>query len=228
PVLGEKDELDMGARLYPHLIKASGGAYANKAVQRDMRNFAEPLFRTSLRAFQWEITVIDDETPNSWVLPTGKMAVNKGLLRYVANEHELAAVIAHEMAHAEKSHAVAEMKGKPLETLDGPMMELVSSGYSLANEQDADRHILTMFQSTGHDPKKATGVFRTLLEIMPAGGTTSLFNTHAGTRERIAALDAAAQPLPPAAAQPANPGYAGIKQTFPTRQVFRRIPAAQN
>lgn len=251
--LGEADELQMGL-LYPRLIDQSGGAYANTGVQRSIQAFAEPLFRTSKRAaFRYEIVVLDDESPNAWALPSGKLAVNKGLLRYVANEHELAAVLAHEIGHAEKSHALAEMRSRKfseglsalgrealsaqlgrtaggqlteaaLDALQGPMLEMVSSGYSRGNETEADQHILAVFQATGYDPKQASGMFRTLLQLIPegTGGTTSLFNSHPGTRERIAALDAAAKALPAPASSPAAPGYAELKQTFPTRRYYRR------
>ncbi len=250
--MGESDELQM-ARLYPRLIDSSGGAYANPAVQRDIRSFAEPLFRTSTRsAFQYEIVVLDDDTPNAWALPSGKLAINKGLLRYVANEHELAAVLAHEIGHAEKSHALAEMRSRKftegmtavgraaidaqiggaggawteaaLDAIQGPMLELVSSGYSRGNEAEADQYILTVFRTTGYDPRKASGVFRTLLQIIPesAAGTTSLFNSHPGTRERIAAIETAAAALPSPMQAPAAQGFQGLKKTFPTREHFRR------
>jgi predicted Zn-dependent protease len=250
--MGEADELEMG-RLYPRLIDSSGGAYANAAVQRGIRSFAEPLFRTSTRsAFQYEVVVLDDDTPNAWALPSGKVAVNKGLLRYVANEHELAAVLAHEIGHAEKSHALAEMRSKKftegltvvgrsaldaqlgsaggawtqaaLDAIQGPMLELVSSGYSRGNEAEADQHIMAVFKATGYDPRKASGMFRTLLQLIPEGasGSTSLFNSHPGTRERIAAIETAAAALPSPAKAPASPGFREIKRAFPTREFFRR------
>lgn len=252
--MGEKDELAMAKGLYPRLIDQSGGAYPNRGVQRAMRDFAAPLFATSKRAaFEWEVTVLDDDTPNAWAMPGGKLAVNKGLLRYVRNEDELAAVLAHEIGHAELSHGLAEMRQQrftegmttigrealssqvgnnglagalteeALNTLQGPMMAMISSGYSRSNESEADAHILAVFAKTGNDPHKASGLFKTLLEIIPesGSGTTSLFNSHPGTRDRIAALDALAAPL----ATPKTPtkadGWSTLKETFPTREHFR-------
>jgi len=77
-----------------------------------VRSFSEPLFRVSKRQFRWEITVLDDNSPNAWALPGGKLGINKGMLRYAASESELAAVIAHEMGHAELSHQIAELESK--------------------------------------------------------------------------------------------------------------------
>ncbi|WP_026871705.1 M48 family metallopeptidase [Inquilinus limosus] len=106
------DEAALGEGLYPRLVAQSGGAYPNARVQSAVRSFAEPLFRVSRRGFRWEITVLDDNSPNAWSLPGGKLGVNKGLLRYAASEAELAAVIAHEMGHAELGHQVAELDDK--------------------------------------------------------------------------------------------------------------------
>lgn len=106
------DETALGQGLYPRLVAQSGGAYSNARVQSAVRSFAEPLFRVSKRGFRWEITVLDDNSPNAWSLPGGKLGINKGMLRYAASESELAAVIAHEMGHAELSHQVAELDDK--------------------------------------------------------------------------------------------------------------------
>jgi predicted Zn-dependent protease len=109
---GQPDESALGQGLYPRLVAESGGAYPNPRIQSAVRSFAEPLFRVSKRSFRWEITVLDDNSPNAWSLPGGKLGLNKGMLRYVASESELAAVIAHEMGHAELSHQVAELDRK--------------------------------------------------------------------------------------------------------------------
>ncbi|KGM32611.1 M48 family metallopeptidase [Inquilinus limosus] len=106
------DETALGEGLYPRLVAQSGGAYGNARIQSAVRSFAQPLFRVSKRPFRWEITVLDDNSPNAWSLPGGKLGINKGLLRYVASESELAAVISHEMGHAELSHQIAELESK--------------------------------------------------------------------------------------------------------------------
>jgi predicted Zn-dependent protease len=218
--LTEADEIAIGRDLYLPLVGESGGAYSNRAVQAAVRRFAQPLFQTSARtAFQWEITVVADDSVNAWALPAGKLALNHGLLRYVASEHELAAVIAHEMGHAELSHHLQAMRreaftraltaagrdvlaasmGGPgaaltaagIDALRGPLHGMIRTGYGREAEREADRHIFTVFKRTGHDPAGAIAFFRTMLEIVPAGseGTTSLFSTHPGTQARIVDLE---------------------------------------
>jgi predicted Zn-dependent protease len=251
--MSELDEVAIGNTLYRPLLDESGGAYANARAQAALRRFAAPLFATSRRAnFQWEIAIVDDNAVNAWALPAGKLAINKGLLRYTASEHELAAVIAHEMGHAELSHQVQAIKqdgftrllsaagrdvvasqlrgpggaltSAGLDALRSPLHQLVQSGYSRDAEREADKHIFTVFRSTGHDPAGAPAFFRTLLELVPPNqeGTTSLFSTHPGTRERLAAVTSEAAKASGGGAASTTAAFNEIKESFPTRRVYRR------
>lgn len=253
--LGEGDEIDMGQKLYPALIARSGGPYRNRRVQTAMGEiFESRLGAARERDLPWEITVVNDSTVNAWALPGGKIAVNKGLLRYVDSEDELAAVIGHEMGHVELSHAIGEMRterfargftsigaevmssqlsqggaqgmlsGQALQYLIGPMHEMVTTGYSREAEHEADGHMVKVFRTSGHDPQKGVAFFRTLLEIIPRDSelTTSLFSTHPGTRARIDAILAEAQSQPMAAPRGTSQAFAVLKESFPTRRVYKR------
>ena len=252
--LSEEDEIKIGETLYPKLIDKSGGAYANRRIQGDMDRFAAPLMATSGRDnLSWEITVINDNRVNAWALPGGKLAVNKGLLRYVNDESELAAVICHEIGHVEMSHGLKHLKSekftsgltdaasaaltaegssmgeqiltdKLIEKLEGPIHQLVTSGYSRDSEREADAHILTVFEKTGHDPAKAANLFKVLLEITPeeTEETTSLYSNHPDTRERIAAIEEQAAGRTASSATPPADGFKDLKRSFPTRRKFRR------
>jgi len=255
--LNEEQEIEMGQKLYPRLLGMSGGPYKSGRLQAAVGEIFEPLRASTERAhLPWEITVVNDNTVNAWALPGGKLAVNKGLLRYIDSEDELAGVLAHEMGHAELSHAIREMRkekfhkglsglaregiasqagrmggaglltSQALNLLAGPMFDMVRSGYAKSSEHEADQHILTVFATSGHDPVKAVNIFRTLLELVPADSqyTTSLYNSHPGTQERIAKILDAAASAPPPKPRPPGTAYASIKESFPTRRVFKRNP----
>ncbi|KAK9808087.1 hypothetical protein WJX73_004445 [Symbiochloris irregularis] len=56
--------------------------------------------------FKWSITVVNDKTPNAFVLPGGKIVVFTGLIKLLdGREDLLAAVIGHEVAHAVARHS---------------------------------------------------------------------------------------------------------------------------
>lgn len=253
--LDESDEIEMGRKLYPKLIGMSGGAYRNARVQGAMRRLFQPLHAAAKRRnFQWEITVVADDTVNAWALPGGKLAINRGLLRYVDSEDELAGVIAHEMGHVEESHALAEMRNdkfmdglgtigreamsaqtrrlgkaglyteEAIDLLSGPMHDLVTTGYSRSAESEADGNILTMFQATSGDPRKAMNFFRTLLQLIPEDTkfTTSLFSSHPGTRARIEDVLEATEDMSGFRPRRPGPDYAALKSSFPTRRHYKR------
>lgn len=250
--ISEEDELALGRDLFGPLIGAMGGIYRNANAQLAVTGLARPFFETSAReTFEWEIVVVDSNEVNAWALPGGKIGVNKGLLRYVDSEDELAAVIAHEMGHAEFSHAAKEMRKKAfysglstaaqaaavaavdnearLGTAAGakgielPMMRLVASGYSRDLEREADAHIVDVFAQTGHNVGQGAMFYETLLDLIPKRrkGTTSLFAGHPETKKRLAALREASGDAE-VHATAASFEFDTLKETFPTRKVYKR------
>jgi predicted Zn-dependent protease len=56
-------------------------------------------------AMYWELAVLDQPQVNAFVLPGGKIAVFNGLLGVVENQHQLGAVLGHEVAHVTAKHS---------------------------------------------------------------------------------------------------------------------------
>ena len=251
--LGEDDEIRIGNELFGRLVDKSGGAYSNAKAQAGLRRFADPLIATSGRnKLPWEVVLINDNTLNAWALPGGKIAVNKGVLRYAADEAELAAVLSHEIGHAELSHGIKQMRSKSfnkgltalgreaitaemggsdaymtdklIDALEDPLFDMVTSGYSRGAEREADQHILTVFGRTGHDPSRAANFFKTMLQVTPreTEATNSLFSTHPDTQERIEKIEATASGMPAPTSPPPTDGFAAAKKSFPTRRRFRK------
>ena len=54
--------------------------------------------------YSFTFTVIDDQTINAFALPGGYIYIHRGLLTYLNSEAELAAVLAHEVAHVTRNH----------------------------------------------------------------------------------------------------------------------------
>jgi predicted Zn-dependent protease len=256
--LTEADELAMGENYYEPFIEQSGGRYNSRKAQDALRQFADPVIRTSRRGgLPWDIVLIDNETINAWALPGGRIGVHKGLIRYCASPEELAAVISHEHGHAELSHGIAQIKNKKfvqglggiakqqvvnkvasgktgavgafftsevLTAFEGPVYEMVTSGYSQDLEYAADGHIVGVFHTLGYDTAHSTDFYNTMLRLVPPGtkATTSLYATHPGTKDRIKRLQTAAQKdKSPMGANAGHPGWRELKESFPTRTVFR-------
>lgn len=218
----EADEIQMGAKLFPNIIDASGGRYANRRARKGLRTFAQNLMKTSSRTnFQWEIELINNNT-----------------------------VIAHEVGHVEMRHGAKQMSSKEFaggmskltrETISDAkgggiandmmmslvqdrIMNVITTGYTKPHEFEADLHILKVFGKTGHNPAKATDFFTNLLALMPTEtkGTMSLFSTHPGTEERIERIKAAAAGLPVPETTLQVDGFKAMKRYFPNRRLRRR------
>jgi predicted Zn-dependent protease len=56
-------------------------------------------------AMFWELAVIDAPDVNAFVLPGGKISVFSGILTVAQTQHQLAAVLGHEVAHVTAQHA---------------------------------------------------------------------------------------------------------------------------
>jgi predicted Zn-dependent protease len=84
---------------------------------------------------QWEFVVFDSDELNAFVLPGGKVGFYKGLLDFVDNDDQAAAVLGHEVGHVTRRHA-ALRAGQQQATQIG--MALVGVGIAtseMSNEQ---------------------------------------------------------------------------------------------
>ena len=60
--------------------------------------------------FEWRVRIIkDDATLNAFCAPGGYIYVYTGIIKYLDNEYELAGVMGHEIAHADKRHSTSQM-----------------------------------------------------------------------------------------------------------------------
>ena len=60
--------------------------------------------------FDWEYVLVDNKkVKNAWCMPGGKIAVYTGILDVAKNDHGLATIMGHEIAHAVAKHSVERM-----------------------------------------------------------------------------------------------------------------------
>lgn len=64
--------------------------------------------------FQWEVSVIQSDDANAFVLPGGKIVVYTGLLPIAENQGAMAAILGHEIAHALLRHGSQRMAQQKL------------------------------------------------------------------------------------------------------------------
>ena len=94
----------------------------------------------------FEFSILNDSIPNAWALPGGKIVVNRGLLVELDSEAELAAVLGHEIVHADAAHG-ARAQSKNVVTQSAAVISMVILG-STINDQSA-REVAMMVPAVG-------------------------------------------------------------------------------
>ena len=150
---------------------------------------------------QIKVGLMDDPSINAANAGNGEFFVTTGLLQK-ANDAQLTAVLAHEVAHEDLGHvAKAQALGAGLNigmvildqiipgsgALTPIAGTLVSRAYSRQEEYAADRHGAELLERTG---KSKQLMIDTLTWLMQMSGPDSggFFATHPGTEDRIDAL----------------------------------------
>ena len=54
---------------------------------------------------EWELAIFESESVNAFAMPGGKIGVLSGILSVTENQHQLATVIGHEIAHVTANHS---------------------------------------------------------------------------------------------------------------------------
>ena len=62
-----------------------------------------------LQSIQYRIQVVNSKTISTLTYPGGPIYVDRGLLELASNEHEVAAIVAHEIAHAAARHGTQQL-----------------------------------------------------------------------------------------------------------------------
>src|SRR5918994_456090 len=135
----------------------------------------------------YRITILDSPVVNAFALPSGRLYVTRGLLALASDTSEVAAVLAHEIAHVTLRHATARsevaarsalVSRVAADVLKDPAMSAMlqdRSRYSIASfsrgqELEADQIGVRTLASAGFDPY---GAARFLTGLERAGGGKS-------------------------------------------------------
>ena len=165
--------------------------------------------------FEFHFVIIDSNAINAFNTPGGYVYINKGLISAAENEAELAAVIAHELGHANGRH-VADMieKSKKLNVatlaaiIAGAFLggggeataaiaalsvagaSSLSLKFSREHEEEADRLGLSYLVAAGYDPAAMSNFLRILKQYeYYSKSMPSYLQTHPGTDVRIFYID---------------------------------------
>lgn len=167
----------------------------------------------------WHFTVVESQSVNAFAAPGGYIFVTTAAVQTAKSEDELAALLAHEVAHVMRGHALGSIKqsryadvssdllqqagtaslspeqvaqlNKLMEgIIDDTINAMFVKGYSRDTEFEADKLALEYLAKSGYDPS----ALNRYLDSLAARQETSkggFYDTHPSTADRKAKLGAA-------------------------------------
>lgn len=172
----------------------------------------------------FHFVVLDEDRVNAFAAPGGVVALHSGLILAAEDEHEVAGVLAHEIAHVTQLHIFRTLENAQSMTIPIAlgMLALILAGggsgdaisgalaggaamqqqmfinFTRANEAEADRLGILTLSRAGFDPVGMADFFERINRInRPAGEAPPEFlRTHPVTTNRIAEAKNRAAALP--------------------------------
>ena len=178
--------------------------------------------------FVWRTRiVVDDETLNAFAAPGGFIYVYTGLVKYLDREDELAGVLAHEIAHADRRHSAQQIQKQygvntVLTALTGgnPGLlgqigaSLLSLKFSRNDESEADAYSVRYLCDTEYASDGTAGFFA---KLDAQGGTRppQFLSTHPNPDNRVEDIRSLAAEENCGLDNAQNVDYEGFKNMLP-------------
>jgi beta-barrel assembly-enhancing protease len=218
--IGNRD-VGKGVNFYSIEKEMALGKQLNEEVQRQAKVLDDPLIteyinrlgqnlvRNSDAKVPFTFRVIDGPEVNAFALPGGYIFVYTGLIKMADEEDELAAALAHEIAHVAARHMtrnatkgqLAQIGMIPLtiglggwggvaarQAAGSAIIPMTFLSFGRKDESEADYLGVQYLYAAGYDPNGAISMFEKLemLEKAKPGAVSRLFSTHPMDADRIA------------------------------------------
>lgn len=162
----------------------------------------------------YRVAVLDTSEVNALSTPGGFIFITRGFLDRIENEEQLAAILAHEVAHVVKGHGTSAISQSKLtsallevgneaarsrvggvasevhelfgESAQDLFEALVEKGYSRSQEYEADQYAAQLLSRVGYSPAGLTAMLTT---IEGEQGSSGWFDTHPDASSRKKRLD---------------------------------------
>jgi Zn-dependent protease with chaperone function len=180
-----------------------------------VREIGSRLHHGSRYRYRWFVAESNDV--NAFALPGGVVVVHAGLIREADSAEEMAGVLAHEVAHVERRHALKNLvknagfgillsivlgdaSGSTIAAWSGYLTQMK---FSRDAEMDADREGVKRMTAAGIDPRHMLSFFSKMAEKEGKGASAmSVLATHPSSQQRMVALQDLIKGLPPASYAP--------------------------
>ncbi|MGB5133338.1 MAG: M48 family metalloprotease [Steroidobacteraceae bacterium] len=161
-------------------ITQAMGVHDDLELQEYVQRIGEKVAKVSARPdLDWHFTIVDTDDVNAFATEGGYVYISRGILPYMQNEAQLAAVLGHEAGHIAAKHLQAQKKKSTLAGLASAATAIftgipaladltnvagaaIISGYGREAELEADRLGAEYLAKAGYDPSAMIGVLSSL------------------------------------------------------------------
>ena len=162
--------------------------------------------QTERRDLAWSFGVVDSIAVNAFASPGGQILMTSQLLQLIETEDELAAVLAHEVAHVVLKHhyrvmrkqqmlefganavAIGGEAGAMADKLSAMAANVLARGLDRAAEHEADRDGMVYAARAGYDASALIRVMEKLAAVSKDEAGKLLTATHPSANARSASL----------------------------------------
>jgi predicted Zn-dependent protease len=212
-LISVNDEIEMGKRAQQE-VRRQVPALQDREIQSYVAGIGRRLARhAGGPKYPYSFSVANYREINAFALPGGPVWINRGAIAAAANEAQLAAVLAHEIAHISQRHAADRMTKNLVANgfigLLGAMLgntrsaqtaqagaRLLAGGYMLRfgrdDEREADRVGAALMRRAGWDAREMVAFLETLrrVEGRSPGSIEVFLSSHPAPAERAERLRA--------------------------------------
>src|SRR5690554_2842432 len=204
----EPDDVVIGRREHPRIIAAYGGVYSDRPAEIMVARIVSRLLAAANQPnAEFQVTILDSSEVNAFALPGGYVYVTRGILALASDASELAAVLAHEIAHVTLRHARARTNrvrtseiidkvvtgvfGADAETDQSANRSRMSlAAFSQQQELTADREGIMIAGRAGYDPHAAARFLGAMSRFArfsagDAENSDDFLSSHPSTPDRI-------------------------------------------
>ncbi|MEQ9217201.1 MAG: M48 family metalloprotease [Cyclobacteriaceae bacterium] len=194
-------EIESDAVTYPILSEIGypeAYAYLN-GMKDDILTSSEVAYRDE---FVWQLKIIDADILNAFATPGGYIYVYTGLINYLENADDLAGVLGHEIAHADRRHSIKQLEkaygiqlllsialGDSPSQLEQIAAQIATAGstlkFSRDNESEADEFSVKYLADTEYACNGAASFFSKLITNGQDTGVPEFLSTHPNPDNRV-------------------------------------------
>ena len=184
--MSEAEEIEIGKKAHKAILQKYR-VYNNPGLQKYIAYVGNKLAEKGDRPhLKYSFLVLDSEEVNAFALPGGYIYITRGLMAYLNNEAELAAVLGHEIGHVTGRHAAKQESASKIAKAGSALAAILGSlyvpgldpnigydiastgssallsGYGRDHELESDQIGAHLLAKTGYDPQAMLDVIATL------------------------------------------------------------------